>query len=170
MQDELDMEQLRRAPHPIRRWATPSGRSARVTAIGAMTLGLLLGGAGVASATSTSTSPPAGGSQPHGGPGGAAGGRPTASGKVTAVGTDSFTITTSSGATVTVDVSSATTYKDKGSSTTFAAVKVGEQVGVTGTESSGTVTATSVMVGLPAGGGRPPGGPGSSSGGTPPAA
>ena len=49
-------------------------------------------------------------------------------------------------------------------------MKVGEQVGVTGTESSGTVTATSVMVGLPAGGGRPPGGPGSSSGGTPPAA
>jgi hypothetical protein len=91
-------------------------------------------------------------------------------GTVKSVGDDTFTITTPSGATVTVNVSSSTTYRDPSvSSATLANVTVGEQVAVFGTESSDTVTATSVGIGNPPAAGK--GGPGAGNGpfgGTPP--
>jgi hypothetical protein len=72
-----------------------------------------------------------------------------------------FTLKDRSGATITVDVNSSTTYDDQTvSSPTIANVTVGEQVGVIGTESSDTVAATEVHIGGPGG----PGGPGHGSG------
>jgi preprotein translocase subunit YajC len=94
------------------------------------------------------------------GPGGP-GGPPAAVGTVKSVGSDSFTLTTSDGSTVTVHVSSSTKYMDPGvSSPSLANVTVGEHVAVIGTESSNTVTATSVLIGVPP---RPPFGSGSGS-------
>jgi hypothetical protein len=120
---------------------------------------LSLGGAAVAGAATTGTSgSTAATSHPAGAPKDMRT-PPTAAGKVASVGTDSFTITTRAGATVTVDVGSSTTYRDaKVTSATLADVTVGEQVAVVGSESSGTVTATSVMIGMPPG--PHPGGPG----------
>ena len=52
------------------------------------------------------------------------------------------------GTTVTVDVSSSTTYKDqKVTSPSFATVTSGEMVSLEGTTTAGTVTATSVFIG-----------------------
>jgi len=53
---------------------------------------------------------------------------------------------------VTVDVSSTTTYRDRGvTSPSFANVSVNEHVAVFGTTSSGTVSATSVEIGTEGG-------------------
>jgi hypothetical protein len=90
-------------------------------------------------------------------------------GTVKSVGTDTFTLTTRDGTVVTVDVGKTTTYRDPGTTTsTFADVTVGEHVAVFGTDTSNTVTATSVAIGNPPNGGM--GGPGPrGSRGTPPA-
>jgi hypothetical protein len=57
-----------------------------------------------------------------------------------------------SGTTLTVDVSSKTTYRDFGvASASLANVKVNERVAVFGTTSAGTVTATSVAIGMTGG-------------------
>ncbi len=80
---------------------------------------------------------------------------------MTSVGASSFTIKAKDGSTVTVDVSGSTTYRDPSvSSPTLANVTVGETVAAFGTETSNTVTATSVAIGEPGG----PGGPGGPSG------
>jgi hypothetical protein len=138
-------------------------RGVRVTTAAAMALGLALGGGTIAGAATTSGTAPSpsapSGSRPSGGS------PPAAMGKVTAIGTDSFTLTTRGSATVTVTVSSATTYQDKSASGTLADVKVGDQVAVFGTESSETVAATKVEIGVtmgarPGGKGGGPGGPG----------
>ncbi len=73
---------------------------------------------------------------------------PAASGIVTSLGSNTFTLKTTSGTSVTVDVSSTTTYRDRGvTSPSFANVSVNEHVAVFGTTSSGTVSATSVLIG-----------------------
>jgi hypothetical protein len=73
---------------------------------------------------------------------------PAVAGTVESVGTGSFTVKDRAGTTVTVDVTSSTTYKDAGvASPTIADVTVGERVAVQGTTASGTVTATSVLIG-----------------------
>jgi preprotein translocase subunit YajC len=110
--------------------------------------------------------PPAGGGS--GGPGGSggSGAAPAAVGTVKSVGDDTLAVSTQGGTTVTVDVSASTTYMESGvTSPSFTDVKVGTQVAVFGTESSGTVTATSVCIGTPPappapGGSAGPGGPG----------
>ena len=77
---------------------------------------------------------------------------PAAFGTVASVGANSFTITTKAGATDTVNVSSSTTYRDRGVTTpSLANVIVGESVAVFGTLNSGVVTATSVAIGTPGG-------------------
>ena len=96
-------------------------------------------------------------------------------GTVATVGTNTFTLTSHDGTTVTVDVSDSTTYLDPGVTTpTVADVKVGSHVAVFGTDASNTVTATKVVIGGPGGTGGfgGPGGPGGHNGfgGTPPAA
>jgi hypothetical protein len=89
---------------------------------------------------------------------------------VASVGTDRFVVTTRAGTTVTVDVTSATTYRDLGatsSSASFSDITTGEFVGAAGTESGGVLTATTVFI-APAGftpghfgaGGSGPGGGG----------
>jgi hypothetical protein len=81
-------------------------------------------------------------------------------GTVASVGDGTFTLTTEDKTTVTVNVSSTTTYSDPSvTSATLANVTVGEQVAVFGTDTSNVVTATSVAIGEPPGGGK--GGPGS---------
>ena len=87
------------------------------------------------------------------GPGGwFAAGRPSAFGTVKSVGADSFTLTTPVAGTVTVDVSGATRYRERGqSSASLANVTVGEHVAVVGTDTSGTVAATDVFIGRPGG-------------------
>ena len=100
---------------------------------------------------------------------------PAASGIVKTVGSDTFTLTTHDGTTVTVDVSSSTTYLDPSvTSPTSATIKVGDHVAVFGTDTSNTVIATKVAIGGPgaSGGHSRPGGFGDHDGfgGTPPAA
>ncbi len=102
-----------------------------------------------------------------GGPGGPGGGSPPAAmGTVKSVGTDTFTLTDRDGTTVTVNVGATTTYRDPGvTSPTLANVTVGEHVAVFGTDTSNTVTATSVGIGSPpAGGSGRPGGWGTGKG------
>jgi hypothetical protein len=70
---------------------------------------------------------------------------------VASVGGASFTVTSSSGQTVTVDEQSSTTYYDGGTSISVGAVTTGDRVAVQGTLSGNTVTATRVTV-IPAGG------------------
>jgi preprotein translocase subunit YajC len=114
--------------------------------------------------------PPNGGMGGKGGPqGGPSGSPPAAMGTVESVGDGTFTITSPDGTTVTVDVGSSTTYRDPGvTSPGIANVTVGEHVAVFGTDTSTTVTATSVAIGNPPNGGM--GGPGPrGSRGTPPA-
>ncbi len=182
--DHTGIEGLRPArriptrPGPgVRRW----GRVPRLAAASAAMVALSLGGATVAGATSSSAgSKASSAAHPAGGPPGT-GSPPTAAGKVTAVEADSFTLTTRTGTTVTVEVGSSTSYQDpKVTSPTLADVTVGEQVAVVGTETSDTVTATRVMIGVPGGPkgsgtgrpptGTPPGGkpPTGKPGGTPP--
>ncbi len=153
-------------------------RAFRVTTAAAVALGLAVSGGAIANAASTgsptSTSTPGA----PGGPGGHSpfgGTPPTAMGTVASVGTNTFTLTTHDGTTVTVDVSSTTTYLDRGvTSPTLSDVKVGDHVAVVGTDSSNTVTATKVAIGGPngPGGHGGPGGPGGHDGfgGTPPTA
>ena len=91
---------------------------------------------------------------------------PAGVGTVASVGTTSFTLTTKAGATDTVNVSGATTYRERGVTTpSLANITVGEHVAVFGTLSSGVITATSVAIGMPGGwgghGGPEARGPGS---------
>ncbi len=89
---------------------------------------------------------------------------PSAFGTVKSVGDGTFTLTEQDGTTVTVNVTSATTYRDRDvTSPTIANVTVGEHVAVFGTDTSNVVSATSVAIGDPGGG---PGGPGDPRGGT----
>jgi hypothetical protein len=130
------------------RWAKlTSSRSFRVACGTALTVGLAAGGYGIAYAATGTGSPPTQKGAPNFGHwfGGA---RPTVAGTVGAVGTNSFTIKGHNGATTTVDVSSSTTYEDHGvAHPTLANVKSGAFVAVAGSSSSGTVHATSVMIG-----------------------
>ncbi len=137
-------------PSPRRR------RGVRVTTAAVVALGLAIAGGAVAGAASSATSSPSGNSSGQTRPAPPRGGKPpTAGGTVKSVGTDTFTLTTRDGSTVTVDVGSSTTYRDPSvSSPSFADVKAGEHVAVVGSESSSTVTATTVLIGNPPGGGR----------------
>ena len=142
-------------------------RTLRLTTAAAVALGLAVGGSAVASASgSTTSTTPA----PHGGHD-FGGTPPTAFGTVASVGANTFTLTTHDGTTVTVDVTSSTTYVDRAvTSPSLADVTVGAHVAVFGTKAASTVTATKVAVGGPDGDGpgQGPGGPGF--GGTRPAA
>jgi hypothetical protein len=131
----------------------------RVASVAGIAIGLTVGaGAAASAATSGSTTTPratttGSTSQAPSGMHGA----PAAFGTVKSVGVDSFIVTTHDGKTITVDVSTSTTYRDRAmTSSSFADVKVGEHVAAFGTERAGTVTATSVGFGRAGGqwGGR----------------
>ena len=83
------------------------------------------------------------------------GGRSGAFGIITAIGSDSFTVSSRSGTTETVDVSSATTYSSSGGGTPtgLSALKTGEDVVVKGSTSGSVVKATAVQVFQPGSGG-----------------
>jgi endonuclease YncB( thermonuclease family) len=157
-----------RQSDPLATFNTRRRRGVRVTSAAAIALGLALAGGAVAGATtstspSTSSGPSAADHRPPMG-----GSPPAAVGTVVSVGTGTFTLTTSDNTTVTVNVGSTTTYRDAGVTTpTIANVTVGEHVAVFGIDTSNVVTATSVAIGNPSGGG--PGGPGGPAG-SPPAA
>ena len=146
-------------------------RGVLVTSAAVAALGLSLGGATVAGAATTSTAPtaPSGASGASGLSGTGSrpplgGSPPTAMGTVASVGAGTFTITTRDNTRVTVNVSSSTTYLDRGvTSPTIANVTVGEHVAVFGTDTSDVVSATRVAIGDPGGGTGP--GPGGSGGG-----
>jgi Domain of unknown function (DUF5666) len=75
-------------------------------------------------------------------------GRPTTGGKVTALSGDTITIETRDKDSQTVTYSSSTTFRTMSGSSTSAALKVGDFIGVEGTRhSNGSVTATSIMIG-----------------------
>jgi hypothetical protein len=157
-------------------------RGVRVTTAAlAAAVGLALGGglltsaadAGAATTSATgstgstsTTGPPTSGRMPVGCT------PPSAVGTVKSVGSDGFVVSTSEGGTSTVDVTSATTYLDRGvANASLTNVTAGEHVGVVGSSKDGTVTATTVLIGEPpTGTGHGPGpaghGPGPS-GGTP---
>ncbi len=146
-----------------------SSRWFRLLGASALLVGFAAGGFGIASATTNSGGSSTGGAAKTGpGWGHQTGHRPgqhtppAAFGTVESVGTDSsgvnfFTVKAKDGTTVTVDVTSSTTYKDpKVTSPSFADVSTGEMVMVQGTMASGVVTATSVSIGFgkAMGGGR----------------
>ena len=156
------------ATDPIAAFSQRRRRGVVVTSAAAIALGLALAGGGVAAASTapTSTSGSSGSSSTAGRPP-MGGSPPAAMGTVASVGDNTFTLTTQDKTTVTVNVSSTTTYRDPSvTSPTLANVTVGEHVAVFGTDTSNVVTATSVAIGDPHSGG--PGGPGGP--GSPPAA
>lgn len=83
------------------------------------------------------------------GPGGF-GGNPSKLGAVTgtvaSVGTNSFTVTTGSGQTVTVDEQSSTVYSNGSASASASAVTQGAHVFVEGNRNGNTITATRVVI------------------------
>lgn len=150
-------------------------RGVRVMSAAAVALGLVVAGGSVAGAsTSSSTSsvpsgtcaPPSSGSSTGRPPFGGA--KPAVVGTVEEKGDGTFTVESGS-TTVTADVSDSTTYVDPGvTSPSISDVTVGEHVAVFGTETSGSVAATSVAIGTPPSGGKGgPGGPPSGSSGPP---
>lgn len=148
-------------PDPLSSLSQKRRRGVKVTAAAVVALGLALGGGAVAGAASTpsSTSSSSSGSSTHPGGPPPGGSPPAVVGTVESVGTDTFTVTTRDGTTVTTNVGSTTIYRDPGvTSPTIADVTVGEHVAVFGTDTSDTVAATSVLIGNPPSGG--PGGPG----------
>ena len=158
---------------PIAAFSQRRRRGVVVTSAAAIALGLALAGGGVAAASSMAPSSTSGstGSYPGAGHPPMGGSPPAAAGTVASVGDNTFTLTTPDKTTVTVNVSSTTTYRDPSVTTpTLANVTVGEHVAVFGTDTSNVVTATSVAIGDPTSGGkRGPDGPGGP-GGSPPAA
>ncbi len=96
-------------------------------------------------------------------PGGPPGGGAPITGTVASVGNGTFTVTETGGTTVTVKTT-ATTIVTVVQPSSFAALEVGDSVGVSGTTTNGTVAATSIQSGSadfgPGGprGGFPPGG------------
>jgi len=124
----------------------------------AAVVGLTVGSAAIANAVSA-PSAPVGHHDPgsHGmSPFGST--PPAAFGKVATVGTNTFTLTTKDGTTVTVNVDASTTYLDHDVATpSFSDVVVGALVAVFGNDTSNTVAATKVIV-LPThpGGDGPP--------------
>lgn len=147
-----------RSDQPSGRVRSSRSRTARILGASAAAVGLAVGASAVAgAATGSSTTQPSLHHFLGGNP-------PAAMGKVTSVGTNTFTLTTRDGTVVTVNVGGSTTYKERGvTSAAFANVTTGERVAVFGTDSSNTVTATSVLIGGPGEGGPGP------FGGTPPA-
>jgi len=74
--------------------------------------------------------------------------RPDAAGKVTSLGTSSFTIENRAGTSLTVDVTNSTTFEEPGvASSSFGAIKVGSFAAVSGTITGTTVDATDVRFG-----------------------
>jgi len=140
---------------PSRAPARRSAKRPRFTSAAvalAVVLGTGAGTVGVAQAATTTSghsSTTAAWPTKHGTP-------PAAAGTVESVGTNTFTLKGRNGTTVTVDVSSSTTYRDgKVTSPRFTNVTKGEMVSVEGTTTSGVVTASSVSIGLGRfGGGR----------------
>ncbi|HEX3462089.1 MAG TPA: hypothetical protein VHT49_14380, partial [Acidimicrobiales bacterium] len=150
-------------------WTGKRRKGLRVASAAGLALGLAAGGSAIAGAATSGSSsshsaasgqPPAGDMPPNGGS------PPSAVGTVATVGANSFTLKAKDGTTVTVDVTSSTTYRDRDvTSPTLADVTVGEMVAAFGTKTASTVAATSVDIGAPDG----PGGHGGP-GGSPPAA
>jgi hypothetical protein len=156
------------------RWSAPR----RVAVAGGAMAAVLGLGAGVAGAATSSNASSSRSSAPSSSaPSGHApsGSRPTLGGKITALSADDITVKTSDGSALTVVYSSKTTFTSmsgKGSSNHASAssLKVGEFIGVRGTKSGSTVSATSIMIGTmsPNGGKGGSPGKGSSTSGTPP--
>jgi len=79
---------------------------------------------------------------------GSFGAAPAAFGTVRSVGHDTFTLTTLAGSTITVDVTSSTTYADpKVTTPSFADVTVGQHVAAVGSRNGTTLHATKVLIG-----------------------
>ena len=148
------------APRPGSRWRWASTRGALVGG-GILAAALTIGSVSAGAATPHTAKPAAGatGAPPAGMK------RPTAMGKITALAGDDITIKGRDSTSQTVVYSASTTFRDASGTTTAAALKVGQSIAVTGTKASdGTITATSIMIGMgngpPGRGGHPSGGPG----------
>ena len=146
--------QLRRVLSTRRRKIGSIVAAALMTALIALSVSLATSPSGTSTASSAAAghSAPAsaspgrpgfggGGSNARSGP--AAGG---ASGTVGGVTTSSFTMTTSTGQTVTVDEASSTTYQNGMASTLASAITTGENVLVLGTTNGTTIAATQVTM------------------------
>jgi hypothetical protein len=133
------------------RWSRPHHA---LVAGGALAAVLGLGVAtGVSAGAATTAQGNSGAAAPGRPPGGMA--RPTVTGKITAMSGDNITVETSAKTTVTVVASSSTTFKadpgpSGGTTSSAAALKIGDFIGVQGTKNSdGSVTASSVTIGRP---------------------
>jgi hypothetical protein len=158
------------------RWSAPRRAAVAGGAMAAVLgLGTGVAGATTSSNSSTSRSGAPSSSEPRGH--GPSGSRPTLGGKITALSADDITVKTSDGSTLTVVYSSKTTFismsgKGTSNSASASSLKVGEFIGVWGTKSGTTVSATAIMIGTmsPNGGKGGPPGKGSNTSGTPPRA
>jgi hypothetical protein len=149
-------------PPKVRRSVSNIKRGLIVATAAIVSLTGLFFGLG-ASASAGATQPVAASSSPghlgSGGQGSNARSGPAAGGSSGAVGnvaTSSFTLTTSAGQEVTVDVESSTRYEKGTNSTSKSAVAKGEHVLVLGTVSSTTIKATQVFVQTSGGGSESP--------------
>ncbi len=166
-----DGTELPRPRHGSRwRWSRP--RQALVAG-GALAAVLSLGVANGAGAGAATTTPGNSGAAAPGRPAGGGMARPTVSGKITALNGDDITVETTAKTAMTVVFSSSTTFKadpgpSGGTTSSAAALKVGDFIGVQGTkDSDGSVSASSITIGrLQQMGKGPRGGPGK--GGRPP--
>jgi hypothetical protein len=153
-------------PSPGSRWRWSPSRRALVGG-GVLAAVLSLGSVAAGAAATSSTNAPAG--APAGAPPADAA-KPAAAGKITALSGNDITITNRDKTTETIVFAASTTFRTRSGTTTSSALKVGDFIAVMGTTNSdGTVTATSVMVGSPPPGRGGPGGPGGHRGGKPPA-
>jgi hypothetical protein len=130
----------KKARRPRVRRLLSSRKIGRIVAAAVMcpVIGLSIG---LATSTSASAAKLGSGSNARSGP--AAGG---SSGTVGSVSKSSFTLTTSAGQKVTIDLASSTKYEKGTSSTSKSAITKGERALVLGTVSSNTIKATQVIV------------------------
>lgn len=137
-------------PHAKRRW---------VAVAAAATAVLVLAGCASTSSSAPSTATTTTQNAPPSGPRGAGGGSNARSsndeggsvGTAGSVSSTGFTLTTSTGVTVTVNEASSTTYTKGGSAASASAVTAGESVLVLGTVNNKTITAGQVVVQPPTG-------------------
>src|ERR1039458_4504675 len=121
---------------------------ARIAGLSAVVLGVGLASGGIAGAATTggATTSPGGHTSRYAGH--FDGTRPAAVGTVSSLGANTFKLTSRNGTVVTVNVTSATTYRDRGvTAPSFSAVTVDSHVAVVGPDTSNTVAATSVLIG-----------------------
>jgi hypothetical protein len=125
--------------------AAIAAATAAVVLVGGLLILTLVGGGGSSSAAANASSSPSTTLAPsHKASGRGAAAKHAVRGQITALSATSWTVTTSKGAAVTVDLSSSTAFGTKAAPLTASNFAVGDQVVVSGTRTKSTITATRI--------------------------